>query len=144
MQITTVPFEDSHFYRMRLREEDAADLIGADVSKLLREWRETGTETAMLDGDPAFIFGSCIRKDGNGYLWAVATPLVDKCALYATKRTRARVQEMFVQGAKQVEAYCHKSNERALRWLTKGIGMRVMGDLDESRYWLVITPGCGI
>lgn len=141
MEITTEPFEATHFYGMTLRPEDAADLEGADIHKLIKEWKSTHSETAFVDGVPAFLFGSKLDKNGHGYLWAVASPLADKCALYATKRTRARIQGLFVEGAKMVEAYCHKDNARALRWLTKGLGMTIMGDLDAKRYWLMIQPG---
>lgn len=137
MRIEVVPFEDWHYMVMDVRKEDDLDLRGADLGDLFEGWKTC--ETVLVDGEPAFFYGSLV-ENGRGYLWAVTSHFVDKMPLYCTRRARARVREMFQQGAYVVEAYCHKANARGLRWLRRGLGMSVVGEMDADRWWLSVKP----
>lgn len=138
-----MPFHPEHYARLRLREEDAADLSGMAAGSLVSAW--SGGNTVLIRREPAFLYGS-VLDDGVGLIWAVTSPLIERLFLLVTRIGRVRIQALFDAGAHRVEAYCHRENRRSLRWLTRGLGftveglMRRSGPNGQDRYLLSVLP----
>lgn len=140
-KIWVVPFEMRHFWKMPLRDEDAADLAGVDPADLAKGWE--GGMTLLYKGQPAFIYGA-LYEGGEALIWAVTSPLVDRLPLTITRVAKGVIDQLWSAGAHRIMAHCHKDNQRSLRWLgrlgfaVEGL-MRKCGPNAQDRYLMAMV-----
>lgn len=135
-------FIPQHFYRMRLRREDALDLAGIEREDLLRSW--VGGRVLLKGDDTVMIYGYTVCM-GTASLWAVTSPLLNSLPLLVTRLAKRGIRGLFRAGAHRVEVYCHAGNSRSLVWLTRCLGFRIEGLMRgcgpnrQDRFMLALT-----